>query len=144
MVDEAPALELLEALAVNNRPQLMRSNVEQALADHPQITGIYSIGAGNRGLIDVLRGRAGPRPFVVTHELTPTTRAGLEQGVIDAVIDQKPAQEVALAVDVMKAIADGRDWRDPTGEITPAIFLRDNLPLAGDGAATDTQGTKKN
>lgn len=142
LVKEAPALRLLDALVVHDRPELMRSSVEQALSDHPEITGIYSIGAGNRGLIDVLRGRAGPRPFVVTHELTPTTRAGLEQGLVDAVIDQKPAQEVAIAVDVMKAIADECDWRDPTREITPTIFLRDNLPNAGDGVGADNEGIK--
>lgn len=138
---EASALRMLDAVAVNDRPDLMRSRVNQALSDHPDITGIYSIGAGNRGLIDVLQSRAGPRPFVVAHELTPTTRAGLEQGLVDAVIDQKPAQEVALAVDVMKAIADGRDWHDPTRDITPTIFLRDNLPTLNNDAEPDSEGT---
>jgi LacI family transcriptional regulator len=125
---EAPALRVLPALSVEDRPEQMRAQVSRALADHPDITGIYSIGAGNRGLIEVLEGLPDLRPFVVTHELTPTTRVGLEGGLVDAVIDQKPAQEVALALDVMKAIADGRDWYDPSCDIIPTIFLRDNLP----------------
>jgi len=130
LTGEAPGLPMLEALSVDDRPDLMRARVGQALAEHPGISGIYSIGAGNRGLIETLQARHGPRPFVVTHELTQTTRAGLEAGLVDAVIDQKPAQEVALAIDVMKAIADGRDWTDPTRDITPTIFLQDNLPAA--------------
>jgi len=130
LTGQSPALPMLQALSVDDRPDLMRARVRQALAEHPEISGIYSIGAGNRGLIEVLQGLQVARPFVVTHELTPTTRAGLEAGLIDAVIDQKPAQEVALAIDVMKAIADGRDWHDPSRDIMPTIFLQDNLPLS--------------
>lgn len=124
-------LSALEAVAVNDRPEIMRERVAAALAAHPDISGIYSIGAGNRGLIEVLEKLPSPRPFVVMHDLTATTRGGLERGLVDAVIDQKPAQEVTLAVDVMKAIAAGRDWRDPARDITPTIFLRDNLPDSG-------------
>ncbi|MFN3663388.1 LacI family DNA-binding transcriptional regulator [Yoonia sp.] len=128
LTGEMPAMRILPALWVDDRPDLMRANVRQALVDHPEITGIYSIGAGNRGLIDLLQDLIEPRPVVVMHELTPTSRMGLESGLVDAVIDQKPAQEVSLAIDVMKAIADGRDWHDPARDITPAIFLKDNLP----------------
>ncbi|MFN4100844.1 MAG: LacI family DNA-binding transcriptional regulator [Pararhodobacter sp.] len=135
---EQPALSVLPAVQVDDRPELMRESVTAAL--RAPISAIYSIGAGNRGLIEVLEGLKTPRPFVVMHELTPTSRGGLLNGLVDAVIDQKPAQEVALAIDVMKAIADGRDgrdgrdrrdgrdWRDPTRTITPTIYLKDNLP----------------
>ncbi|WP_333829251.1 LacI family DNA-binding transcriptional regulator [Pararhodobacter sp.] len=125
------AVTALPAISSHDRPDLMRDRLTAALAAHPDITGIYSIGAGNRGLIEVLARMPAPRPFVVMHELTPTTRGGLESGLVDAVIDQKPAQGVALAIDVMKAIAAGRDWRDPARDITPTIFLRDNLPDTG-------------
>ena len=130
LTGEDPALRLLPAIAVDDRPDLMRARAGKALADHPEITGIYSIGGGNRGLIAVLQALTGPRPFVVMHELTPTSRAGLDAGWVDAVIDQKPAQEVSRAIDVMKAIADHRDWRDPARDITPTIYLKDNLPAA--------------
>lgn len=133
---EDPKLEILSALAVSDRPDVMFARVVEAMrADGSAgaITGIYSIGAGNRGLIEVLDSLPSTRPFVVMHELTPTSRSGLARGLIDAVIDQKPAQEVALAIDVMKAIVDGRDWRDPAREITPTIYLKDNLPETGEG-----------
>ncbi|MDR7125214.1 LacI family DNA-binding transcriptional regulator [Pseudotabrizicola sp. 4114] len=127
---EEPAMRLLPALSVEDRPDLMRALAGKALSENPDVTGIYSIGAGNRGLLDLLQEMPTPRPFVVLHELTPTSRSGLELGLVDAVIDQKPAQEITLAIDVMKAIADGRDWRDPARDITPTIFLKDNLPVA--------------
>ncbi|MBR2657587.1 LacI family DNA-binding transcriptional regulator [Yoonia sp.] len=126
--DAGDEMQVLPALAIDDRPDLMLARVAKLLAEYPQVSGIYSIGAGNRGLIELLQSLPDPRPTVIMHELTPTTRAGLERGLVDAVIDQKPAQEVALALDVMKAIADGRDWHDPTREIIPTIFLKDNLP----------------
>ncbi len=126
---EEPVLQALPAIQVHDRPDIMRERVSAAMQS--PISGIYSIGAGNRGLIEVLEGLPGLRPFVVMHELTPTSRGGLMRGLVDAVIDQKPAQEVALAIDVMKAIADGRDWRDPARDITPTIYLKDNLPEPG-------------
>lgn len=129
--EEGHAITVLPAISVHDRQDLMRSRLTEALAAHPDISGIYSIGAGNRGLLEVLEGFRGPRPFVVMHELTATTRSGLERDLVDAVIDQKPAQEVALAIDVMKAIAGGRDWRDPARDITPTIYLKDNLPVSG-------------
>ncbi|MCC5969731.1 MAG: LacI family DNA-binding transcriptional regulator [Pararhodobacter sp.] len=128
-------LRLLPAIEVQDRPEVMRKRLSDALAEAANageaVTGIYSIGAGNRGLIDVLEGLEGPRPVVVLHELTPVSRAGLECGLIDAVIDQKPAEEVALAIAAMKALADGRCPEDVARAIVPAIYLPDNLPGAG-------------
>lgn len=136
LAESGHAIKILPAAIVHDRPDVMRSRLAEAFAAHPQISGIYSIGAGNRGLLDVLAAMPAPRPFVVMHELTPTTRSGLERGLVDAVIDQKPAQEVALAIDVMKAIVAGSDWRDPARDITPTIYLRDNLPVAGSAGET--------
>lgn len=128
---EAPTpIERLPAIEVHDRQDVMFDRISAAVAQR-EITGIYSIGAGNRGLLRALEGLQGPRPFVVTHELTPTTRDGLERGVFGAVIDQKPAQEVALAMDVMKDIADGRAPPGPTLLTTPTIYLKDNLPAKG-------------
>ncbi|WP_112311110.1 LacI family DNA-binding transcriptional regulator [Pseudogemmobacter bohemicus] len=126
--------QLLPPVAVDDRHDLMRARVSDALQQNPGITGIYSIGAGNRGLIEILAQRPDARPFTIMHDLTPTTRYGLESGLVDAVIDQKPAQEVALTVDVMKALSDGRGLPDPSRDITPTIFLKDNLPAAPNAA----------
>lgn len=131
--------QLMAPVVVDDRPDLMRLRVSEALEQEPGITGIYSIGAGNRGLIEILAHRPDARPFTIMHDLTPTTRGGLEAGLVDAVIDQKPAQEVALSVDVMKALSDGRELPDPTRDITPTIFLKDNLPAALPTPPTELQ-----
>lgn len=128
-------IEVLDAIVVEDRSDLMAARVGAALAATPGVSGIYSIGAGNRGLLPLLRGLGAGRPFAVLHELTPVTRAALEDGLVDAVIDQTPRREVALALDAMKAIADGR--RLPALTVTPGIYLRDNLPpMAANGGPT--------
>lgn len=117
---------LLPPIAVQDNPGRMRDLLGRALRNDPDITGIYSIGAGNRGLIPLMRDLGARRPFVVLHELTPHSRAALQDDLIDVVIDQKPAEEVACALDAMKAIADGETPAPVT--ITPAIFFKENLP----------------
>lgn len=117
---------ILPPLEVLDQPERMHDSVSRALRINPDLTAIYSIGAGNRALIRILRDMAQPRPFVVLHELTPHSRAALHEDLIDAVIDQKPAEEIARALDAMKAIADG--GRPVPPRITPTIYLKDNLP----------------
>ncbi len=68
--------------------------------------GIYSLGAGNRGLVRAIEAVArDKRPVVIAHELTDTTRAGLQLGVIDAVLNQDAGHEVRSAIRVLKAKA---------------------------------------
>lgn len=117
---------LLDPIEVLDQPDRMQDSLAQALRETPRITAIYSIGAGNRALIALLRGHASPRPIVVLHELTPHSREALKADLIDAVIDQKPAEEIARALDAMKTIADG--GRPEPALIVPTIYLRDNLP----------------
>lgn len=116
---------LLPPVEVEDRPGRMRDRLARALRDDPAITGVYSIGAGNRGLFAVMQDRA-DRPFVVLHELTPHARAALRAGLVDVVIDQNPAEEAARALDALRAMADGES--PAIAPITPAIFFTDNLP----------------
>lgn len=130
-------IEVLPAIVVQDRADLMKAKAGQALRETPGISGIYSIGAGNRGLVPLLRDLGAGRPFVVLHELTPFSRGALTEGLVDAVLDQDPAREVALTLDAMKAIADGRPLDGLPLTITPSIYLKDNLPPgAANGGAT--------
>ncbi|MTD99813.1 substrate-binding domain-containing protein [Paracoccus sp. YIM 132242] len=123
---EASRLTLLPPVEVHDHPDRMRDALATALRADDGITAIYSIGAGNRGLIALMETLGEARPFVVLHELTPHSRAALERDLIDVVIDQKPSEEAARALDAMRAIADGEE--PPVAVITPAIFFKENLP----------------
>ena len=126
---------LLDVIEGQDRPDLVEAQVTQALARHPEITAIYSMGAGNAGLIRALGGRE-TRPMVILHELVPHSRIALEQGLIDVIIDQRPEEEIRQTVARLRDLADRRPPM-PEPAILPTIYVKDNLPPPH-GAAPDT------
>lgn len=102
--------------------------VAEVLRMSPDLVGVYSMGAGNRGIVAALvaAGRAA-KVITVGHELTPFMREALLSGTFDAAINQDPADEVRRAVQTLKALADGQtDYRPDPVRID--IYLKDNLP----------------
>lgn len=129
MGEEFSALTLLPVLEGRDDPQTVDALVSTALAGNDAIIGVYSIGAGNRGLVKALRARAvGQKLVVVVHELTENTRNALEDGLIDVVLNQDAGHEVRSAVRVLKAKADGLAVIAAQERIRLDIFLKDNLP----------------
>lgn len=126
---EFPGLEILPTLEGFDDGATVARVMREFLTGTPDIAGIYSLGAGNRGLIEVLeeKGLSG-KVRVVAHELTGHARVALATGIFDAVINQDPGHEVRSAIRVMKARADGLPIVDGQERIRIDIFLRDNLP----------------
>ena len=110
-------------------PALAETSIREALRRHVGLNGIYSLGAGNRGLIRALR-EVDPhgRPVVIAHELTASTGQALLDGTIDAVLNQDAGHEVRSAIRVLKAKADGLPVLAAQERIRIDIFLKDNLP----------------
>jgi len=102
--------------------------VADTLRDNPKLAGLYSLGAGNRGLIRALKAHDGLRPCVIAHELNDTTAAALRDGTLDAVLNQDSGHEVSSAIRMLKARADGLAVIEAQERIRIDIFLRDNLP----------------
>jgi LacI family transcriptional regulator len=129
-VSEAfPGLRILPVLEGRDDPAVAEALVTRVLHEHPEVAGIYSLGAGNRGLIQALtRASMGKRPMVIAHELTESTRAALGAGIIDAVLNQDAGHEVRSAIRVLKAKADGLPVIAAQERIRIDIFLKDNLP----------------
>ena len=124
-----PQVDLLPAIESHDDATTIHQVLTEAQARHPDLTGVYNIGAGNIGLIDWVRHiPAHERPIMVIHELLPCSRAALEAGLVDAVIDQKPYAAVGQALRVMRQLVDGKSTADEAQVITPAIYLCDNLP----------------
>ncbi len=124
-----PNLQVLPVLEGRDDPVRAERVVVDALNRHPEIAGIYSLGAGNRGLIRALQTVGSRnRPVVIAHELTASTRGALIEGVIDAVLNQDAGHEVRSAIRVLKAKADGLPVIAAQERIRIDIFLRDNLP----------------
>ncbi|WP_455873897.1 LacI family DNA-binding transcriptional regulator [Rhizobium yanglingense] len=129
MAQEFPKLSILPVLEGRDDPELAHMLVADVLSKHERVIGVYSLGAGNRGLVRALKARASSRPLtVVAHELTVHTRAALIDGTIDAILNQNAGHEVRSAIRVLKAKADGLAVIDAQERIRLDIFLKDNLP----------------
>ncbi|WP_284759460.1 LacI family DNA-binding transcriptional regulator [Agrobacterium sp. fls2-241-TYG-188a] len=127
--DEFPDLNLLPVLEGRDDPETVQRLVSECLNANPDLLGLYSLGAGNRGLIKALKSsRQQTRPCVIAHELTENTSSALAEGVLDAVLNQDAGHEVRSAIRVLKARADGLAVIDAQERIRIDIFLRDNLP----------------
>ena len=99
------------------------------LSKHPDIVGLYNVGAGTPGVAKALidSGRANQMVFV-GHDVTVVTRKLLLQGVMDAAISQNPGHEARAAVRVLLALARGEPILSEQEKIRIDIVMRDNLP----------------
>lgn len=127
---EFPEQQVLPPLEGLDDQDIVAAELEAVLRANPDVTGIYSLGAGTRGVARALAvsGAAQPRPSVVVHELTAHSRQALLDGSFDAVIHQDPAREIAAAVSVLQSLVQGRPVEPDAGRINIEVFLRDNLP----------------
>jgi LacI family transcriptional regulator len=119
-------LPVLEGRDDHGRNEVLARDL---LANHPDLVGIYNIGAGNRGIVTALEA-SGRADDVVTiaHELTPHTRRALVRGVIDACINQDTGHEARSAGRILLAHCSGEPIIADQERIRIDIFLRDNLP----------------
>lgn len=126
------ARPILPVLEGQDDPDLSFTLIAECLAAVPDLAGIYSLGAGNRGLIRALAAAGRTDVCVIAHELTAETRAALESGLVDAVLNQDAGHEVRSAIRVLRAKADGLSVIAAQERIRLDIFIKDNLPAGPD------------
>ena len=128
MRQDYPNLELLPTAEGLDEGRVTAELTHALLANHNDLVGIYSIGAGNRGIIEALE-QSGRQHDVVLigHELTAHARRALLSGTFDAVLHQQVSDEIMVAVEALRAASDGVVNHVPP-PIRIDIFLRDNLP----------------
>lgn len=94
---------------------------------HPDLAGLYNVGAGNAGMLMALKEAQMTGVTVIAHELTGPTRAALASGAVDVVIDQSPETEIRAVCAAAKRLVLGADAAPPESELEIKVFLRDNL-----------------
>jgi len=126
---EFGTLRLLPPIEGHDRSERTEPLATQLLEQHPELVGLYSIGAGNRGIQAALErsGRASKIVWVC-HELTPHARQALLTGVADAVINQDAGHEVRSSCRLALAALSGERVLPEQERIRIDIFLRDNMP----------------
>jgi LacI family transcriptional regulator len=129
MAHEFPQLTVLPVLESRDDWQRVETVMTEMLSAHPDLIGIYNVGAGARGVVAALE-KSGRQDAVVyiAHELTEVTRRALVNGTIDVIINQNAGHEVRSAVRVLMAKADKAPLIDSMEKIRIDIFVRDNLP----------------
>lgn len=126
---EFPALTVLTPEEGRDDAARNRDLVAKLLSEHPDLIGIYNVGAGNEGIAGVLEASPRGREIVwIGHELTDDTRRCLISGVASAIINQDPGHEARSAARLLIAYVAGEPIIPDQERIRIEIFLRDNLP----------------
>lgn len=112
-----------------------RAALGRLLRDRDDVAAVYALGAGRSGIAEALREVAPERrPRAVLHDLTPSTRAWLAEGLIDVIIDQNARllgeQAVLRLLGSIATAAPFLSLRD----IEPRILLRENVPAPDPGS----------
>lgn len=126
---EFPDQAVLPPLEGFDDQEIVGARLAELLAATPDVVGIYSLGAGTRGVARALASaRRAQDLSVVVHELTPHSRQALLDGMFDAVIHQDTVREVTAAVGLLQALIAGAPVNHDACRIGIEVYLRDNLP----------------
>ncbi|MBO1026008.1 LacI family DNA-binding transcriptional regulator [Ochrobactrum sp. SD129] len=121
--------EILPVLEGFDEGARVEKLVLELLEKHKDVAGIYSLGAGNSGLVRALAAsRNDNRPLVIAHERDGVTSQALKDGLVHAVLAQDAGHEIRSAIRVLKATADRLAIVQGQEHIRIEIFLKDNLP----------------
>ena len=128
LATEFPLVDLIGPIEGHDEQLQTEALVTDLLKAHPDLAGIYNLGAGNAGLVAALETASGAGVIrVIAHELTAPTRRGLASGAIDVVLDQDPDGEIREAIAAARTLAVQANSQPVTDPIEIRIFLRDNL-----------------
>jgi LacI family transcriptional regulator len=125
----APDFRLLEPLVNLDDPRIAYEATLDLLKRNPDIVAFYAAGGGEEGTIQALRETAESPQHIafVCNELTPETRAGLIDGVIDVVIATPTAELAAKAIEAMAKAAESLS--QPASQILLPfdLFISENI-----------------
>ena len=121
---ERPDLQWLELITGNDDPEMTRSRVRDAIANHPDLVGIYCVGGGVTGAADAIE-QAGLAPSLVLigHNYNAETKPYLLSGTLHAVIHQDMTRIAAGALASLSA----RKPSPMTEGIPVEIITRENV-----------------
>ncbi len=137
MAEEFPNITALPSIEGHDDPEVVERLLPVAFEANPDIGGIYSLGAGNMGLIRFLRQhKLDQKVVVIAHELTMTSREALSGGTFDAIISQDTGHLVRSAVRVLRAKSDKLEINPSQEIIRIDVFLKENMPPAAQLVAT--------
>ncbi len=127
MAERFAHLNILPTIEAWDDAEIVERMVPSALEKYPNIKGIYSLGSGNSGLMDVLKLKPNDEITVIAHELTEVSKTALQNDIFDAVIAQDLGHVVRSAIRMMKAGRDNLDVIPSQEKIRIEVILKENL-----------------
>ena len=122
---EFPKLEVLDLVTGGDDSDRNHRQVDQMLTDYSDIVGIYSVGAGNRGIVDAIQEHGRTQDIILFgHNLTATTRRYLMEGSMKAVIHQNLKRTAQLAIQTLLAQHNGKPFKD--SRVPVELIMREN------------------
>ncbi len=123
-----PDLSLVDLVGGAGLDTDTRSRVRGALADSGPVAGVYSMGGGNRAILDAFGPGAAPALFVA-HDLDQDNRALLAAGRITVVLHHDLRQDLRHACAALLRYHGLAPRSDPPDPSDVQIFTPANLPF---------------
>ena len=127
IAEEFSYLKIVELKEIEDNREKAYKETLALLKRHPDLAGIYNLGAGNQGIGQALidAGKANSIIYI-GHELTENTKRFLVNGTIDAVIDQNPRVEAreTLAALISHIRQQPFDYHAPRLQ----VIFKENIP----------------
>ncbi len=126
---EYPHLHILPPIYGYDDHKKVERQLSLLLQEHDDITAIYSLGAGNRGVLAALKNRENSQNkiYVITHDITENSKKALMNGDFDVILSQQPKQGVRRAIEILIDILENKKNPPFHDELHIGIYLRDNL-----------------
>lgn len=127
IAEEFPHLLIVELNEIEDSSEKAFTETIALLKRHPDLAGIYNLGAGNQGIGQALMdsGRSDSIIFI-GHELTQGTKRLLLNGAMDAVIDQNPRVEAREALAILTNSIRGQPFDSHPPRIQ--VIFKENIP----------------
>lgn len=127
--EHAPEFTLLEPRASLEDARYAAEVTRDLLAQVPDLSALYVAGGGVSGVLAALRERHEQKPLVtIAHDLTHHTKAGLIEGLVNAVIAHPMKTMAQTLVEAMANVSTSRGTIPPP-QITLPFFIhtRENI-----------------
>lgn len=123
---EYPQLEVLDLVSGRDDSENNYAQIKAVLEEREDLVGIYSVGGGNRGIVQALTEQKRDRDIIfVGHNLTERTQRYLLEGSMDVVIHQDMHVAASKAVN---ALIDNCERRTGSVERLPVeVIIKENL-----------------
>ena len=122
---EFPELDVLDLVSGGDDSGGNYRQVDQMLRECPDIVGIYSVGAGNDGVVEAIKEHGRSQDIILFgHNLTATTRRYLMDGSMKAVIHQDLKRTAQLTIQTLLAQHNGEPFKE--SRVPVELIMREN------------------